>query len=144
MNNFKLGIDFDNLVSPLSDVELLNLFIQICSQTKINSIPVPMFPSEEKTFPGAFVDWDNTARRKDLNGSIFVGSTPEKFTIYLSKQIHRMFSLYNSEFLFINAWNEWAEGTYLEPDKKHGFAYLEGVKQAINRGMKTYKKDESY
>ena len=94
----------------------------------------------EKTFPGAFVDWDNTARRKDLNSSIFVGSTPEKFTIYLSKQIQRTYSLYNSEFLFINAWNEWAEGTYLEPDKKHGFAYLEGVKQAINRGMKAYKK----
>ncbi|MFK4470228.1 hypothetical protein ABH960_005888 [Bacillus sp. RC252] len=47
MNNFELGSDFDNLVSPLSDVELLNLFIQSCSQTKINGIPVPMFPSEE-------------------------------------------------------------------------------------------------
>lgn len=34
--------------------------------------------------------------------------------------------------------------TCLEPDKRHGFAYLEGVKQAINRGMKTYKKDESF
>ncbi|WP_369292833.1 glycoside hydrolase family 99-like domain-containing protein, partial [Vibrio sp. Vb2908] len=56
----------------------------------------------------------------------------------------RTYSLYNSEFLFMNAWNEWAEGTYLEPDKKHGFAYLEGVKQAINRGMKAYKKDESF
>ena len=71
----------------------------------------------EKNISGAFVDWDNTARRKDLNSSIFVGSTPEKFTIYLSKQIQRTYSLYNSEFLFINAWNEWAEGTYLEPDK---------------------------
>lgn len=55
MNNFKLGSDFDNLVSPLSDVELLNLFIQSCSQTKINGIPVPMFPSEEiqQQFVGA-------------------------------------------------------------------------------------------
>ncbi len=44
MNNFKLGNDFDNLVSPLSDVKLLNLFIQSCSQTKINGTPVPMFP----------------------------------------------------------------------------------------------------
>ena len=55
MNNFKLGSDFDNLVSPLSDVELLNLFIQSCSQTKINGIPVPMFPPEEiqQQFVGA-------------------------------------------------------------------------------------------
>ncbi len=44
MNNFKLGSDFDNLVSPLSDVELLNLFIQSCSETTINGVPVPMFP----------------------------------------------------------------------------------------------------
>ncbi|MED2258464.1 glycoside hydrolase family 99-like domain-containing protein, partial [Brevibacillus parabrevis] len=99
---------------------------------------------KKKTFPGAFVDWDNTARRKNANSSFFVGSTTEKFTIYLSKQIHRTYSFYNSEFLFINAWNEWAEGTYLEPDKKYGFSYLEGVKNAIDRGMKAYKKDESF
>ena len=47
MDNFKLGSDFDNLVSSLSDVELLNLFIQSCSQTTINGVPVPMFPPEE-------------------------------------------------------------------------------------------------
>ncbi|MGQ0518346.1 glycoside hydrolase family 99-like domain-containing protein, partial [Bacillus sp. D-CC] len=79
---------------------------------------------------------DNTARRKDLNSSIFLGSTPEKFTIYLSKQIYRTYSLYNSEFLFMNAWNEWAEGTYLEPDKKHGFAYLEGSGKLFNVSTK--------
>ncbi|PFU37172.1 methyltransferase [Bacillus cereus] len=55
MNNFKLGSDFDNLVSPLSDAQLLNLFIQSCSQTTINGVPVPTFPPEEiqKQFVGA-------------------------------------------------------------------------------------------
>ncbi|HDX9631971.1 TPA: class I SAM-dependent methyltransferase [Bacillus cereus] len=55
MNNFKLGSDFDNLVSPLSAIELLNLFIQSCSQTKINGTLVPMFPPEEiqQQFVGA-------------------------------------------------------------------------------------------
>ena len=77
--------------------------------------------SQRKNISRAFVDWDNTARRKNANSKIFVGSTPEKFTIYLSKQIHRTYSFYNSEFLFINAWNEWAEGTYLEPDKNMDF-----------------------
>ena len=76
---------------------------------------------KEKTFPGAFVDWDNTARRKNANSKDLCRFYPEKFTIYLSKQIHRTYSFYNSEFLFINAWNEWAEGTYLEPDKNMDF-----------------------
>lgn len=47
MNKFKLGSDFDHLVNSLSDVELLNLFIQSCSQTTINGVPVPRFPPEE-------------------------------------------------------------------------------------------------
>ena len=55
MNKFKLGSDFDHLVNSLSDVELLNLFIQSCSQTTINGVPVPRFPPEEiqKQFVGA-------------------------------------------------------------------------------------------
>uniref|UniRef100_UPI003CE670B4 glycoside hydrolase family 99-like domain-containing protein n=1 Tax=Enterobacter cloacae complex sp. 280C5 TaxID=3395861 RepID=UPI003CE670B4 len=42
----------------------------------------------------------------------------------------------NVPFLFINAWNEWAEGTYLEPDKKNGYGYLNAVKDIVEK----YKK----
>lgn len=87
-----------------------------------------------KTFLGAFVDWDNSARTGN-RGLIFNGSTPEKFHYYLNQQIKKAVNR-NSEFLFINAWNEWAEGTYLEPDKKYGFQYLEAVKRALeNNGL---------
>ncbi|KAF0817852.1 MULTISPECIES: glycosyltransferase WbsX family protein [unclassified Cytobacillus] len=90
----------------------------------------------KKTFPGAFVDWDNTARKGDEAG-IFAGASPEKFSKYLTRQIHRAVSLYKSDFLFINAWNEWAEGAYLEPDKKYGFQYLKALKKALrNNGFK--------
>ena len=77
---------------------------------------------------GAFVDWDNTAR-KGSNGIVFENMTPEKFQFYLTKQLERCTEA-SSEFLFINAWNEWAEGTYLEPDKKYGYANLEAIKNA--------------
>lgn len=85
------------------------------------------------TFPGAFVDWDNTARVGNRALVIMNGATPEKFANYLSRQIQRAIAVSNSEFLFINAWNEWAEGTYLEPDKRYGYQYLEAVKKALDK-----------
>lgn len=87
-------------------------------------------PLNEKNIPGVFTDWDNTARR-GKNATLFIGSTPEKFKDYLSIQIKRAKEVYNKDMIFINAWNEWAEGAYLEPDKKHRFAYLQAVKDAL-------------
>lgn len=90
--------------------------------------------SGTKTFLGAFVDWDNSPRKRNT-GLILNGANPEKFTHYLTQQIKHAMDR-NSEFLFINAWNEWAEGTYLEPDKKYGFQYLEAVKKSLeNNGL---------
>jgi hypothetical protein len=91
-----------------------------------------MYIEGKKIFPGAFVDWDNTARKGE-NALVFNGTTPEKFEKYLTQQVKKGKDVYESEFLFINAWNEWAEGTYLEPDKKYGYAYLEAVKRASEK-----------
>lgn len=84
----------------------------------------------KKVYLGAFQGWDNTAR-KGIYGYITEGGSPSKFQKYLSLQIQRSKKL-NNELLFINAWNEWSEGTYLEPDKKYGFAYLHAIKNAID------------
>lgn len=78
---------------------------------------------------GVFTGWDNTAR-KDESGFVIRNSTPEKFKTYLKKQICKSQNMGN-EYLFINAWNEWSEGAYLEPDEKYGYSYLNSVKQAI-------------
>ena len=80
--------------------------------------------------PGAFVDWDNTAR-SGLRGMALLGATPAKFRRYLSRQIDRAKNVYRSDMLFINAWNEWAEGTYLEPDTKNGHQFLDAVADAL-------------
>ena len=85
----------------------------------------------KKLYLGAFVNWDNSPR-KGMNASVFRGGTPEKFQNYLSclsdKAIRE-----NREFIFINAWNEWAEGAYLEPDEENRYAYLEAIKNIKNK-----------
>lgn len=83
------------------------------------------------TFPGAYVDWDNTPRYKN-RARIHQGATPERFQYWLTELIKSMPSRNLPEnFVFINAWNEWAEGAYLEPDEKYGYQYLEALKSAM-------------
>lgn len=77
-------------------------------------------------YPGAFVDWDNTPR-KNKRGLVLKNHSVEIFYSYFYKQYMRA-NESGAEFIFVNAWNEWAEGTYLEPDEKNSFAYLEAVK----------------
>ena len=88
-------------------------------------------PITSKAVPGVFTGWDNTPRR-GKNATLYTDSTPEKFKCYLSAQIKRAKEIYNKDIIFVNAWNEWAEGAYLEPDKKYGYAYLQAVKDALN------------
>lgn len=78
---------------------------------------------------GAFVDWDNTPRTN--NGYRTEGAAPEKFRTNLSKLFIKMHQGKTIPCLFINAWNEWAEGAYLEPDEKYGYKYLEALKSAL-------------
>jgi lipopolysaccharide biosynthesis protein len=84
-------------------------------------------------FRGAVPDWDCTPRRK--NPDILVGSTPGKYRRWLHGQIEytRQNLPVEEQFLFINAWNEWAEGAYLEPDRKNGFAYLQSTALALKK-----------
>jgi lipopolysaccharide biosynthesis protein len=84
------------------------------------------------TIPGAFVSWDNSPRRKH-ESSIMKDFSIDDFEDYISLKILKGRDIYNSDFLFINAWNEWAEGTYLEPDKKYRFSYLKAVQSALTK-----------
>jgi lipopolysaccharide biosynthesis protein len=81
--------------------------------------------------------WDNSARRT-VNAAIFVNSTPEAYGDWLYQTI-KSFVPYSADenFVFINAWNEWAEGNHLEPCQKWGNSYLEATKAAIGRATQT-------
>jgi lipopolysaccharide biosynthesis protein len=87
-----------------------------------------------KLFPGVTPAWDNSARRKS-KANIFVDSTPAKYENWL-RHIVKVFKPYSAEenFIFINAWNEWAEGNHLEPCRKWGHQYLEATARALNSG----------
>jgi len=86
-------------------------------------------------FPCTFVNWDNSPRR-GKNGIIIHNSSPLKFQYYLEKSFDKLNGMQFDEsknFAFINAWNEWAEGNYLEPDKRYGLKYLQAVKDALTK-----------
>lgn len=86
---------------------------------------------DEKMAPGAFPAWDNTPRRgKDAD--VYYKSTPEKFKKYFREREKNAEQRYEIPFLFINAWNEWAEGAHLEGDSINGMAYLEAIKRKNN------------
>lgn len=85
----------------------------------------PNFPS----VPCIFVSWDNTPRRGE-NAVVMVNSTPANFEAGLQEMVNSLQSKPQDErLLFVNAWNEWAEGNHLEPDQKYGTQYLEAVKR---------------
>lgn len=87
-------------------------------------------PESEINVPGAFVDWDNTPRHGE-RGRVYMNYSPEKFKKYLSAQIKRAKDVYHKDMIFMYAWNEWAEGGYLEPDESRGYANLEAIRDAL-------------
>jgi len=97
---------------------------------KIWDFILNMKPSSDISVPGAFVDWDNTPR-KGKRGLVINNATPEKFEKYLKKLIVKAKNEYKKDMIFIFAWNEWAEGGYLEPDSKYGCKYLEAIRNAL-------------
>lgn len=84
----------------------------------------------------AFPSWDNEAR-KTGKGLSFFGANPESFMRWLigimgyAKKMKES-SVTIEEAIFINAWNEWAEGAHLEPDRRFGYAYLDSLSKALS------------
>lgn len=90
--------------------------------------PSARFPLIRSCFPS----WDNDSRRQGAS-SIIHGSTPEKFQRWLGALVDRAeASPDQPNIVCINAWNEWGEGAYLEPDRRFGYAYLNAVQSVMH------------
>ncbi len=92
-------------------------------ENNVNDVPV---------FRGCFPRWDNTSRKAYSNASVYIQS-PELYKEWLSGLLkwEKEHNAPDKQFVFINAWNEWAEGAHLEPDSRYGYAYLEATREAL-------------
>jgi len=84
---------------------------------------------EKPVYPVVFPDWDNAPRYKE-RATFFSGVSPASFkkSLIVAKQ---KISTHEHKFVFINAWNEWSESAYLEPDNKNGYQALEIIRDVF-------------
>lgn len=122
----------DELIYKITSIKMSDHLhkLRITDYDKVWMNILSTSPKDDKSIPGAFVDWDNTPRRKNA-GRVISGGTPRKFEEYLAKQIKHARNEYKTDYLFITAWNEWSEGSYLEPDEANEYGYLEAIKNAL-------------
>jgi lipopolysaccharide biosynthesis protein len=89
-------------------------------------------PAEFRLFPGVCPSWDNEAR-KPARGFCALGATPAAYHDWLAAACEGALAFPDPDerIVFINAWNEWAEGAHLEPDRHFGYAYLNETAKVV-------------
>ena len=92
------------------------------------SRPLPAY----RLYPGVNPGWDNEPRRSG-KGRVLLHASPRAYGDWLHQTIHRRLAAEpaTQKLVFINAWNEWAEGAVLEPDMRLGHAWLEAGRRAL-------------
>ena len=130
--------DITKTVKPVTDEFEAIVYDWSIFHQRSENYEKPEYPLYRSVCPG----WDNTARLKN-RGTVFVNNTPDLYQEWLENAIldtventtHR-----DQRLVFVNAWNEWAEGAYLEPDAANGYAYLQATRNAlINTGASSPK-----
>ncbi len=95
-----------------------------------------------RRYPCVTPGWDNYARRQS-KATILINSSPLLYEKWLRAAVQRARQFEPEERLvFINAWNEWGEGNYLEPDQVFGHAYLDATRRALQNGPLTEQSTE--
>ena len=91
-----------------------------------------LMDTKANLYAGLFTNWDNSPRRYD-RGATILQNTPEDYKTWLIDLIHwtKEHHSEDDQYIFINAWNEWAESAHVEPDTYYGYAYLQKTKEAL-------------
>jgi hypothetical protein len=114
------SIELNNIKGQVIEYEdVVNLYT---NYTRRGHLPV---------IPGLVVSWDPSPRH-GTNTLILKGRSPELYREWLIDALRYSSSRFAQEeaFVVINAWNEWAEGAYLEPDNSHGYEFLDVTREA--------------
>jgi hypothetical protein len=82
-------------------------------------------------FPSVFPGWDNASRRRDGQSLIILHNTPQAYERWITAMAAEVKGEPHDPIIFVNAWNEWAEGAHLEPDDLFGRAFLEATARAV-------------
>ncbi len=112
-----LDPDFSAAVHHYEDIAKISL-----------GIPPPEFPLIKTIVPG----WDNDPRREG-QGLVLAGATPQKYQAWLEDLVSysERNEFFGERIVCVNAWNEWAEGAFLEPDLHFGAAFLNATSRAL-------------
>ncbi|PCJ07332.1 MAG: hypothetical protein COB16_11655 [Rhodobacteraceae bacterium] len=134
-----------NLPSLIQDLEISDLRFtgQVAAYDAMVANAVMAEPAPYPLLRGVAPSWDNDARRQG-GGMTYHGSTPQKYQAWLAEAISyaRAHPFEGEALVFINAWNEWAEAAYLEPDVHFGGAYLNATARALTEQSVVTSKDK--
>jgi lipopolysaccharide biosynthesis protein len=140
---FDSGVEFPphniqvDLANP--DIDFFDPFTGIvCQYADVARQAVARDYSRQKVFRTLFPSWDNTARRGS-KAVVVLNATPANYEHWLGEACRRTESERAPEerLVFINAWNEWAEGCHLEPDRRYGRGFLEATLRVKNSSSRT-------
>jgi hypothetical protein len=127
-NPFKL-VNFTQIIKPFDKEFNATVYDWKSVQNVSENYDIP----EYKLFRCVCPSWDNTARRKN-ESRIFFNNHPDDFKDWVYNagiDTIKRFENTDERLIFVNAWNEWAEGAHLEPDEKYGYAYLQNIYDSL-------------
>ena len=101
----------------------------IIDGNKLMNVKMKHEPLGDGIANGLWFEWDNTPRHKN-RGYVITSYSHDNFIKYMKL-------IKNQEYLFINAWNEWAEGMIMEPTEENGYKYLKWMKELKNVNNKS-------
>ena len=107
------------------------LLANIYDYNHICSLIIKRNEKDRGHYLGVFAEWDNTPRHK-YNGIVFKNFNIQTFYECFESQYKKSLE-YNKDFIIIDAWNEWGEGAFLEPDETYGYQKLEVIRKVVEK-----------